>query len=518
VHSNLARALEAESRGEWLQSHVLCEKALLEAPEDPDALNLLGRLCAVAGDASRAIALQSFVLYLVPGHSRAAGDLESARRAITGAAEARRLYAEAVRAEPDIACHLRHFLSMWPFAGMDRIDALLRDCIALDPSHADAHAALGNLHARREDRFAAIAAYGIATMLRWQFPGAHLAIADLLESVREEGPASRHRAEALSQKRLYPACGISARAVRRVLVLATNGGAIENAPLDLVVNPTRTALHRFYTVGEPPDELPVYDLIFNGIEELEASAPSIERATRLADASNVPVLNHPRNLIGTRRWELHRALAEIDGCSVPPSVRLERDDVAALTYPAAIRPVDSHRGDGFERVGNDAETADYLRRIVASAYVVSPFVDYRSPDGFFRKYRIIVVDGVPLPYHLAISDRWVVHYAGSLMPEHAWMREEEERFLADPASVFLEWHHRFGAIARALRLDYFGVDCSIALDGTIVIFECNAGMLVQCRDDSELFAYKYRYVPRIFDAFERMLDKAARPSLPNWRA
>jgi glutathione synthase/RimK-type ligase-like ATP-grasp enzyme len=293
---------------------------------------------------------------------------------------------------------------------------------------------------------------------------------------------------------------------------------IENAPLDLLVNPARTALHRYYFVdgASEPAGLPAYDVVYNGIEELESSALAIARATLFVDTAAAPAINHPRHVARTSRSALAASLAGVAGCVVPQTIRLERsqlderhDTGAALQFPLLIRPVDSHRGDGLEHMSNDRDVEKYLDRASAAAYTISPFVDYRSADGYFRKYRAIVVDGVPFPYHLAISDRWMVHYTGSLMEHHDWMRAEEERFLAEPASVFERWNEVFAGIARCLGLDYFGVDCSRTRDGDVLIFECNAGMLVHCRDEPAMFAYKYRYVPRIFDAFERLLDDRA---------
>jgi hypothetical protein len=254
--------------------------------------------------------------------------------------------------------------------------------------------------------------------------------------------------------------------------------------------------------------------VYNGIEELEASAGAIAGASRFFDATSKRAINHPRHLARTRRTALRESLARVPGCIVPESVRIERGRLETHAAPAAalelhfpllIRPVDSHRGDGLERLSNGRDLRDYLLRQDASAFTICPFVDYRSSDGYYRKYRTIVVDGVPYPYHLAISDRWMVHYTGSLMEHYAWMREEEERFLRDPASIFPRWNETFGDIARALGLEYFGVDYALDADGSILIFECSGGMLVHCREDPATFGYKYGYVPRIFDAFDRLL-------------
>lgn len=102
------------------------------------------------------------------------------------------------------------------------------------------------------------------------------------------------------------------------------------------------------------------------------------------------------------------------------------------------------------------------------------------------------------------------------MKQHAWMRDEEERFLRDPRSVFGAWDTVFGEIAAAVGLDYLGVDCARNPDGSVLLFECGPGMLVHCQDAPDLFAYKYEHVPRIFAAvdglFERVAERNVRES------
>ncbi len=516
VGESLELALEAEASERWIESYALCERALEESPEEPGALNLLGRLCARAGDLAKALALQSFVLHLVPGHARAAADLASAQRAIRSPAEGRRAYERAIAIEPDLACHHRHPLSLTGFVGMDEAERWLRESIGADPSRPEAHAALGNLSIRRSDRIGALNAYGIAAMLRWEFAAAHVALADLLDAIPEEAMARRHRLEAVRFQTVYAAGAASNAAVRRVLVLATTGGAIENAPLDLVVNPARTALHRWYLAGADPGELPPYDVIFNGIEEMESSAGAIALASEVAAKATVPVINDPKRLVRLRRSRLRESLAGVEGCVVPQAIRasraqLESADPAAaellgIAFPVVVRPVDRHRGEGCERLAHAGELAAYLGRHRSEHYNVAPFVEYRSDDGYYRKYRIAVVDGRPFPYHLAISEAWMVHYLGSPTAERGWMRREEEAFLADPGSVFERWEQPFAAIAQALGMEYFGVDCARLADGSVLVFECGTAMLIHCLDGAEALAYKYRYVPRIFDAVERMLD------------
>jgi hypothetical protein len=83
--------------------------------------------------------------------------------------------------------------------------------------------------------------------------------------------------------------------------------------------------------------------------------------------------------------------------------------------------------------------------------------------------------------------------------------------LADFPSVFGPPLQRaLREIARAIGLDYFGIDCSIDPAGNLLVFEADPAMIVHMQDPVELFGYKRLYVPQIFASLERLLDSRAR--------
>jgi hypothetical protein len=97
------------------------------------------------------------------------------------------------------------------------------------------------------------------------------------------------------------------------------------------------------------------------------------------------------------------------------------------------------------------------------------------------------------------------------MTEHQWMRDEELAFLEHLDGVFS------GDLAAALRetaerlgLDYVGIDCAIARDGTLLLFEADNAVIVHALDDPVLFDYKHRYVPRITAALDAMVRRKIR--------
>jgi len=158
---------------------------------------------------------------------------------------------------------------------------------------------------------------------------------------------------------------------------------------------------------------------------------------------------------------------------------------------------------------DSAEELVSLARLHGGAYVTK-FVDYRSEDGFYRKYRMIFVNRQPYPYHLAIGPVWLVHYWTSGMADDAARREEERRFLADPkTAIGARAMTALSRIGAKLDLDYAGIDFSVLPDGRLLVFEANATMLVHPEHEPK-FAYKNPAVEGILNAFHAMLVRHSR--------
>lgn len=167
-----------------------------------------------------------------------------------------------------------------------------------------------------------------------------------------------------------------------------------------------------------------------------------------------------------------------------------------------------HGGEEMECVADPAEMAMFVSSHKASEFYLSEFVDYRSADGYFRKYRFIFVGDDVLPYHLAIDSKWKVHHASTDMANHLWMREEEKAFLERPEIAFsASAFEVLRAIRKKMDLDYFGIDCAVDRNGNVVVFEVNASMLVHLRNEG--FPYKDPAVRRIKAAFAAMLKHKA---------
>jgi hypothetical protein len=246
----------------------------------------------------------------------------------------------------------------------------------------------------------------------------------------------------------------------------------------------------------------------------DMTGPAALPAERFIAACDKPVLNLPAAVARTARDGIPDLLAGIAGLCVPKIRRVMPQDPwpSDLALPLLVRPLATHGGSGLQIVSNESDVAriDAAR---SETVFVSEFHDFRSLDGYWRKYRIIFVDGRPYPYHLAISPQWLVHYATADMPAHAWKLDEERRFLAAPEQALgTGGMAALEAIGQRLGLAYAGIDFSVLPDGRILVFEANPVMLVHPEEPQGVLAHKNAYVARILDAFEALLDKStARP-------
>jgi hypothetical protein len=357
---------------------------------------------------------------------------------------------------------------------------------------------------------AALAAFLDAVELDDQVLDAHLGIYEVAQILRRPELALAHQAAAIA---LAPVQSTPAgeREDYALLVPCAPGPYTANTPADLLFDARRVTLHRWYgdPGGEPPP-LPPYDAIFVAIGESDESASRLEAVGRFAAASGRPVLNRPELIARLGRVPLVETFAQAKHCRVVMTSRISREAYAAggFALPHIVRPVGSHGGHGLTRIDDDAQRTAYLATTPDESLYVAPYVDYRSADGFFRKYRIVFVDGEPFPFHLAISPHWMVHYYNAPMGEHQWMRDEEHAFLADIKAVFSgELGEALRETAALLPLDYVGIDCAIDRDGKLLIFEADNALIVHLLDDPQLYGYKHRYVQRILEALDAMVRR-----------
>ncbi len=347
-----------------------------------------------------------------------------------------------------------------------------------------------------------------------------LSIVLQLAGHRDLGLAVQKQALALSRVfRLPPKSGDSTLSV---LVVLNEGDLSENNVVELLLEAADVTLDLCYFASG--DALRAvcddgrHDVVFVAMSQYERNREVLARVGRALDDVAIPVLNDPRRIDGLSRDRIEAVLGRSDRFVVPATTRATRDDLRraasgrddatllGFALPVLVRPIDSHKGIGLAKLDDAAALAAYLDERGETAFYVCPFIDYRSADGAFRKYRVVLIDGVPFLCHLAISSHWMVHYLSAGMVDSDDKRREEAACMASFASTFAVRHaEAFTHIATALGLDYVGLDCGELPDGRLIVFEADSSMTVHAMDPVAAFGYKQPNMRRLFDAFEALL-------------
>jgi hypothetical protein len=275
----------------------------------------------------------------------------------------------------------------------------------------------------------------------------------------------------------------------RLLAILSPGDLAQNNVLEFLIEESDITLDMLY-VGPDlplPASVPDHDLAMVAICETVRNRPLLKHIEALANSWPRPLLCAPDRIARLSRDGACRLLHSAPGIVVPVTRRLERDAVAALgrdaVFPLIARPVDSQKGHGLMKLDNTDAVEDHLKSRPESAFYIAPYVDYRGPDGRFRKYRIVLIDQRPYVCHMAISDSWVVHYMSAGMVESAVKRAEEARFFETFDDEFAHRHrHALASIGRKLELEYVGIDCGETPAGELLVFEVDSGMTVHAMD------------------------------------
>ena len=311
----------------------------------------------------------------------------------------------------------------------------------------------------------------------------------------------------------------------RLLVLMAAGDFLANMPIEFLLEGANISLEIMFVDDVPlvPKAVAEHDIVLVAIAETSRNRALLRSLETALRAWPRPVVNAPDRIVRLSRagtWELLRSAP---GTAIPMCVCVDRESLHRIAhgevlmevvlsgcdFPIIVRPLDSHSGQGLAKLEHRQMLARYLSLRSEVEFCIAPFVDYGSPDGLYRKYRIALIERRPYACHMAISQHWMIHYFNAEMMTRPERRREEAHFIATFDDEFAVRHEgALSAIAERVGLDYIPIDCGETSDGRLLVFEVGTNMIVHAMDRADLFPYKRMQMEKIFEAFHAMLRQA----------
>jgi hypothetical protein len=345
----------------------------------------------------------------------------------------------------------------------------------------------------------------------------------------------RFQAEALNLHRLYRSSWPASPQALRVVAFMTPGDIGSNLPIEFLLQGSDVVLYLLYIVpGQAiPDPLPEHDIAIVIAGESDQVRPVMQEIERLIPTWPCPVLNWPDQVLRLSREEMYVALRDVPGLVMSETVRIDRSSFKQLArglvsidqllevtlLPLIARTIGSHAGRGLAKLDDTAAIDTYLADHPDSEFFLSRYIDYRSPDGLFRKYRIVWIDGRPYPCHMAIADEWKVWYLNANMAESEAKRAEEARFMETFDDDFARRHaEALKGVVERFGLEYMGIDCAELPDGQLLVFEGDIALVAHDMDSPDVYPYKGPHMRELFAAFYNLLRQKSLIGLASARA
>jgi hypothetical protein len=221
------------------------------------------------------------------------------------------------------------------------------------------------------------------------------------------------------------------------------------------------------------------DMLINLISEPLACRRALDRLETIVQKHQFRVLNPVVAVRRSSRTALPQVLASIPKVLVPHTTKfLGKGSARNLRshiegkghrWPVLIRPAGTHGSAGLLKFDGPDTLTDV--ECPASGLLVIDFVDFRSGDGLYRKYRMICVGGQMFRRHVIATGNWNVTGGARVdMAKRPDLVNAEKDFMSAGQGPL---DRRIAQLFRIVGLDFGVIDFALSDAGEIIIFELN---------------------------------------------
>jgi len=256
------------------------------------------------------------------------------------------------------------------------------------------------------------------------------------------------------------------------------------------------------------------EIIVNCIADPDLYAGTLAIAEQVVREAGLPVINAPQLVRQHTRDQVARRLQGIAGLRAPKTIRVvaQKDLRAPFDFPFIARACGTQTGETLELINHAKEFDAFLTAQAGRDVYLTCFVDFRSEDGLYRKYRVRVVGNDITPNHLLIDSQWKIHglAARKFMLDKPLLIAEEAAYLSAP----LKHLDVLRRIHACIDVDFYGVDYGVLPTGELLFFEGNAVMRSINPEWRQSFPQTWVITQQLVQRFTTHLKFVAQHRLP----
>lgn len=228
------------------------------------------------------------------------------------------------------------------------------------------------------------------------------------------------------------------------------------------------------------------DVIYNAMCNADNQHKSMKSFDEKFLNLGIPVVNHPDGIRKSARELIYENCKNNKNFTIPKTKRIKPKSVKEVfslakkegfDFPFIFRTVADNNAINMELISSE-DDAYKLEQFAfnGSEFYMIEFIDYKSKDDIYRKYRLLVIDGKAIVRHLQISDNWKVDFFNHtrMIKENLQISEESEKFINTPISKNVQ--KMVDILYKYLKLDFFGIDYFVDKNDNVLMFEANSCM------------------------------------------
>ena len=172
-----------------------------------------------------------------------------------------------------------------------------------------------------------------------------------------------------------------------------------------------------------------------------------------------------------------------------------------------MRPCGSHQSEGLQLICAENEI-DKLHKYAFDGreFYITKFVENKHGDGFYKKARIVIIEGEIFARHYISHPSWLVegqiHF--DYMKKHENTKIIEASFLNNFRKILGDAAIKdLFKIYEEVGLNFLSFDLDIMKDGKLLIFEINLAQNIFLEIDMENFGYMKESADKIKAALNK---------------